>query len=171
MSSPDVLIRRLIPADAMALRELRLESLSAFPAAFATDLSEDAARPVDSFAEMLARPAEEQAVFGAFVDGELAGMAGFAREARAKMRHKALMWGVYVRPAHHGLGLGRTLVEAVIAHARGRVGLLQACVSTTNESARRTYFGLGFKSWGVERRALLVDGQWFDDEHIVLELD
>lgn len=171
MLPAEVLIRRLEPHDAAALRELRLESLRVFPAAFSTDLAEDAARPAEAFADMLAQPEGELAVFGAFVGGELAGMAGFAREAKAKMRHKALLWGVYVKPGRHGLGLGRALVEAVIAHARGRVALLQACVSTTNESARRTYFGLGFKSWGVERRALLVDGQWCDDDHIVLELD
>jgi GNAT superfamily N-acetyltransferase len=171
MSSPEILIRRLEPADAAELRELRLESLSAFPAAFATDLSEEELRPAESFAEMLARPQDELAVFGAFADRDLAGMAGFTREAPLKLRHKALLWGVYVRPERHGLGLGRALVEAVIGHARGRVLLLQAHVSTTNTSARRTYFGLGFKGWGVERRALRADGVWHDDEHIVLELD
>jgi ribosomal protein S18 acetylase RimI-like enzyme len=169
MSSSAVLIRRLEPDDAERLRTLRLESLRAFPAAFATATAEEEARSVDDFAAMLSDP-EERAVFAAFVDGELVGMAGFAREAKAKMRHKALLWGVYVRPSCHGLGLGKALVEAVIAHARGRVVLLHACVSTTNEGARRTYFGLGFQSWGVERRALLVDGQWCDDDHIVLEL-
>jgi ribosomal protein S18 acetylase RimI-like enzyme len=169
MSSPDTLIRRLEPGDAAAMRALRLESLAAFPSAFATDTAEDDARPVEAFAAMLSDP-EELAVYGGFVGGELVGMAGFAREAKAKMRHKGLLWGVYVRPACHGLGLGRALVEAVIAHARGRVALLHACVSPTNDSARRTYFGLGFQSWGVERRALLVDGEWCDDDHIVLEL-
>lgn len=167
MAEPTV--RALTPADAAALRALRLESLDAFPAAFASSTEEDAARSVEDFAAMLSDP-QERAVFGAFHGGELVGMAGFAREAKAKMRHKGLLWGVYVRPASHGLGLGKALVEAVIAHARGRVALLHACVSTTNERARRTYFGLGFKSWGVERRALLVDGEWCDDDHIVLEL-
>lgn len=170
MSTSDAMIRRLEPADAAVLRALRLESLRAFPTAFSASPEEDEARSVDDFAAMLADP-EELAVFGAFVDGELVGMAGFARDPKAKMRHKALMWGVYLRSACHGMGLGRGLVQAVIDHARGRVALLHASVAIHNEGARRTYFGLGFKSWGVEPRALMVDGEAGDEDHIVLELD
>lgn len=162
-------VRLLTPDDAAALRLLRLESLDAFPAAFATSTEEDAARSVADFAAMLADP-EATAVFGAFDGGELVGMAGYAREARLKMRHKAMLWGVYVRPACGGRRFGERLVQAVIDHARGRVELLGACVSTTNARARRVYFGLGFKSWGVEERALKVDGQWHADDHIVLPL-
>jgi len=169
MTESAVSIRRLTAADAPALRALRLESLQAYPAAFATAYEEDEGRSAEDFAIML-EGGDDLAIFGAFVDGELVGMAGFAREARLKMRHKATLWGVYVKPARHGLKLGERLVQAVIGHARGRVLLLQACVSTTNPSARRVYFGLGFKSWGVEERALLVDGQWHADDHIVLEL-
>ena len=170
MSDQAPIVRLLQPADAAALRALRLESLRAFPAAFSASTEEDEARSVDDFAAMLADP-EERAVFGAFVDGELVGMAGFARDPKAKMRHKALMWGVYLRPDRHGMGLGRGLVQAVIDHARGRVLLLHASVAIDNEGARRTYFGLGFRSWGVEPRALMIDGHAGDEDHIVLELD
>lgn len=169
MSDSLVSIRRLAPNDAAALRALRLESLQAYPAAFASAYEEDAARSVEDFAAML-EGGDELVVFGAFRGEALVGMAGFAREAKQKMRHKGMLWGVYVKPACHGRRLGERLVQAVIEHARGRVLLLHACVSTTNPSARKVYFGLGFKSWGVEERALLVDGQWQADDHIVLEL-
>lgn len=162
-------IRVLIRADAAQLRAVRFESLDAFPAAFATSSEEAAARSVEDFAGMLADP-DELAVFGAFSGDELIGMAGFTREGRLKVRHKALLWGVYVRPDRQGEKLGLRLATAVIEHARSRVDRLLACVSTTNPEARRVYFGLGFESWGVEHRALLVDGQWHADEHIVLDL-
>lgn len=169
MPDQPAIVRALTAADAAQLRSLRLESLRAFPAAFASSTEEDEARPVEDFARTLAEP-DELAVYGAFDGDELVGMAGYAREGKLKMRHKATLWGVYVRPDRHGQKLGLRLVQAVIDHARGRVSLLQACVSTTNPEARRVYFGLGFTSWGVEHKALLVDGAWHADEHIVLEL-
>lgn len=169
MSDQPAIVRALTAVDAAPLRAVRLESLRAFPPAFAASVEEDEARSIDDFARMLADP-DEMAVYGAFAGEELVGMAGFHRESRLKMRHKATLWGVYVRADRRGQGLGLRLVQAVIDHARGRVERLQACVSTTNPDARRVYFGLGFKSWGIEERALLVDGQWHADEHIVLEL-
>ncbi len=169
MSVSPAIVRALTAADAAQLRAFRLESLRAFPAAFATSPEEEEVRSIDEFARMLADP-DEVAVYGAFDGDDIVGMAGFTREGRLKMRHKATLWGVYVRPGRRGERLGLRLVQAVIDHARGRVARLLACVSTTNPEARRVYFGLGFQSWGVEHRALLVDGEWHADEHIVLEL-
>ena len=80
------------------------------------------------------------------------------------------MWGVYVRAAARGRGLGRLLVEQVIDHARGRVEQLHATVVTTGEAARQLYRRLGFQVYGLEPRGLKVGDRYFDQELMVLLL-
>jgi ribosomal protein S18 acetylase RimI-like enzyme len=156
--------RLLSGADAKAFQALRLEALERHPAAFAAAPEEEAGR---SLAEVALR-LDAGAVFGAFVDGRLAGSAGFAQPERAKKGHKGVLWGVYVQPAVRGQGLGRRLVEAVIGHARDRVEQLHATVSTTNLAARELYRRLGFQIYGLEPRGLKVGEAYFDQELLVL---
>ena len=89
----------------------------------------------------------------------------------AKKRHKGLLWGVYVREAARGRGLGRAVVARVIEHARAHVVQLHAAVVTTNEAARRLYRSLGFEPYGLEPRGLACAGRYFDQELLVLLLD
>ena len=44
-------------------------------------------------------------------------------------------------------------------------------VESTNEPARSLYASLEFRTYGVERRALLVGGEYFDEELMALVLD
>jgi ribosomal protein S18 acetylase RimI-like enzyme len=156
--------RRLSGADAGVFQTLRLEALEHHPAAFAATPEEEAGRSLEEVALRL----ETGAVFGAFVDGRLAGSAGFVRPERIKKCHKGVLWGVYVRPEVRGQGLGRALVENVIAHARERVEQLHATVSTTNQAARELYRQLGFQIYGLEPRGLKVGDRYFDQELLVL---
>jgi ribosomal protein S18 acetylase RimI-like enzyme len=156
--------RRLSGADAAAFQALRLEALERHPAAFAAAPEEEAGRSLDEVALRL----EQGAVFGAFVEGRLAGSAGFVQPDRLKKRHKGVLWGVYVQPDARGRGFGRTLVERVIAHARERVEQLHATVSTTNRAARQLYRQLGFQLYGLEPRGLKVGDRYFDQELLVL---
>lgn len=41
-------------------------------------------------------------------------------------------------------------------------------VTAANERARQLYRSMGFEPWGLERRALWIDGSFYDDEHMVL---
>ncbi len=156
--------RVLSGADAKAFQALRLEALELHPAAFAAMPAEEAGRSLEDVALRL----DAGAVFGAFVDGRLAGSAGFAQPERAKKGHKGLLWGVYVQAAMRGQGLGRRLVEQVIGHARSRVAQLHATVSTTNLAARELYRQLGFQIYGLEPRGLKVGDRYFDQELLVL---
>lgn len=110
-------------------------------------------------------------IFGAFAGERLVGMAGFAVYDRRKASHKGLMWGVYVQAQWRGQGLGKQLVENVIAHAARHVIVLEAAVGLTNESARRTYHALGFKPYGIERKALRVGDAFYDEELLFIEFE
>jgi RimJ/RimL family protein N-acetyltransferase len=161
-----LLIRRLQPPDAPAYRALRLESLSRCPCAFEHALGEEELLGPDDLALRL----DEIAVFGAFVNGTLCGIAAFTRPPFLKKRHKGVLRGVYVQPGVRGEGVGTVLVGAVIEHARGEVIQLHAAVSTVNHAARRLYARLGFIPYGLEPRGLRVDGTCYDQELLVLPL-
>ena len=96
-------------------------------------------------------------MLGGFVGDRLVGITGLLVEPRVKTRHKGFIYTVYVDKAFRGLGLAAGLVEAAIATAR-EAGLrfVTLTVAVGNEGARQIYERLGFRSFGVEPRGLLV---------------
>src|SRR5215218_2525104 len=96
MTAP-VSIRPLLPSDAQAFRELRLEALSNHPEAFSSSYEEELPSSLEEF------------------------------QARIP-------------------------------------------VVLTNESARRTYHGLGFRPYGIEPKAIRVGDTFYDEELLYLDL-
>lgn len=163
------IIRLLRPDDAGAYRTLRLQALRDHPEAFGASHEDEAARSLDMTTRRL-DGGPLNCVFGAFAGDDLVGTAGFIVPDRsAKSRHKGLLVGVHVSPAHRGRALGRRLVAAVIDHARAHVVLLQAGVGVDNAPALRLYESLGFRHYGLEDKALRVDGVFVDEALIVLD--
>jgi RimJ/RimL family protein N-acetyltransferase len=152
-------IRPLLAEEAGLYREIRLEALRAHPEAFGASFENEAAQKLEFFAGRLAG----NVIFGGFQDRTLLGTAGFMPQAGAKREHKAVLWGMYVRPAGRGTGLARLLVQSVLDHARGRVELVQLSVVAENSVARRLYASLGFEPYGIEAHSLKVDGQYHDE--------
>ena len=168
--SSQTMIRPLVTADADAFRALRLDALATAAEAFGSSHDEEAAFPLETFRARIEGP-EPSAIFGAFADGGLVGMAGFLASEKRKQRHKGTLWGVFVRPAWRGHGLGERLVKRVVEHAGQHVTILHASVVTTNQRARMMYQRLGFKPYGVEWQALCVDGIFYDEELLALDLN
>jgi RimJ/RimL family protein N-acetyltransferase len=163
------MIRRLVPADVDAYRAVRLDALRLHPEAFSSSYEEESAYPVDQHARFLSPPS---AVFGVFSGDRLVGIAGLYALERLKQKHKGNIVGVYVDTAHRGTGFSRGLLQAVIAEARRTdLRLVQLTVTVGNDRARRLYASLGFQSYGIERRALLVNGMFHDEEFMALDLD
>jgi RimJ/RimL family protein N-acetyltransferase len=51
----------------------------------------------------------------------------------------------------------------VLAHGRQHVELIQLGVATDNVAARQLYVSMGFEPYGIESRALQVDGRYVDE--------
>jgi ribosomal protein S18 acetylase RimI-like enzyme len=159
-------VRRLGAADAAAYRALRLDALQRHPCAFRASFDEEAGHTLEEFAARL----EADAIFGAFCDGALCGLAGLEIPQARNKRHKGVLFGVYVCPDRRRAGLGAALVSCVIEHARAHVEQLHAAVVVDADPARALYRKLGFRPYGLEPRALKVGEASFDQELLVLPL-
>jgi ribosomal protein S18 acetylase RimI-like enzyme len=167
MSQPDANIpqklfrvRRLEAHDAADYRDLRLEGLNSHPEAFGSSWEDESGKPADWWAERL----QANTIFGGWIDrSPLLGVAGFRAHAATKIRHKAVLWGMYVRPAARGTGLAAQLVQQVIEHARPLVEDISLTVVASNTAALRLYSAAGFEPYGIERRSLKVGEEYFDE--------
>ncbi len=170
-SASAALVRRLVPADASALRQLRLDALRETPEAFGSSYEEEHTLTLDDIRAWIA-PADDSAMFGVFAQDALAGMVGVARQRKLKTRHKAHIWSMYVAPGQRGQGLARLLMQAAIGHATGMRGVRQVQLSVTanNDAAFNLYVTLGFEEYGHECEALCVNGVLYDELLMALPL-
>jgi ribosomal protein S18 acetylase RimI-like enzyme len=88
-----------------------------------------------------------------------------------KLAHRGALWGMYVRPEARGKGLGAALVRRILDDASGQVEQMHLTVVASNGPAQRLYERMGFASYGVEPRSLMIDGSYFDEIMMVRHLD
>lgn len=154
-----VQIRRLDVADAADYRAIRLAALQGDAEAFGSTYEAEAGRPLSAFAERLA----SSVVFGAYVDGEVVGMAGFKQREGSRECHKAFVWGTYVRPDMRRQGVAEALIEALLRSAAQLVEQLTLCVVKDNAAAIALYRKFGFEVYGSEPRALKSAAGYADE--------
>jgi GNAT superfamily N-acetyltransferase len=95
------------------------------------------------------------------------------RENRVKIRHKGLIFRMYVASEYSRKGVGRALIQEVIRRAKLLIALEQINLTlvSTNLRARQLYSSLGFETYGLERRAHKSGHTFFDEEFMVLDLN
>jgi RimJ/RimL family protein N-acetyltransferase len=159
-----LLVRQLGPADREAYFQLRLRGLKAHPESFGQSYEEALAKGPGQHNAMLqgARAAEGDFLLGAYVSANapLIGVVGLLRNPHDKERHKAAVIGMYVAPEAAGHGVGRALLDELLARAAQIDGLRQIhlMVASRNEAAHRLYESRGFRKYGCELDALNVHG-------------
>lgn len=170
MSKSALQVRVLTERDADAYQALRLRSLQEHPEAFASSFEEEAQRTTGEISQRLSSP--NVTVFGAFEDQKLVGIVSLIRNTRVKMRHRAMIGGMYVAPAGRGRGAGKLLLDAAIAQAAASPEIEDLALEVTcgNESARALYTKVGFRSIGVNPKLIRVGEQYFDIESMILSL-
>jgi len=165
-------IRFLKATDAKQFWRLRLEALQNVPRAFGESAKEHQRTTIKETAARLRPGLNGGFVLGAFIDGVLVAVAGLARNQGEKNRHKALVWGVYVKEAVRSRGIGNALMSAVIDRAGSLPGLeqLRLAVGIDQSAAKKLYRSLGFKIYGREHRCMKVGSAYVDMDHMDLRL-
>ena len=161
----------LTAADAAAFRELRLRALKEHADAFTSSYEEDVRKPASATEQRLA-PESGNTFWGAFVGGEMCGIVGLIRDPRVKNRHSGDVVSMYVAPEFGRRGVAATLLGALIEYARHELHLEQLVLTVTasNAAALALYRANGFATFGLEPRAIQVNGEYFDKEHMILFL-
>ena len=164
-------IRRLTPADASAFQELRLTGLREEPSAFGSSYEEEKDFSASIIEGRLAARSD-QGPFGAFEQDTLVGLVALGRERMDKLAHKGLIWGMYVRPDSRGKGVARALLAEALSLARCVPELKQVnlSVNASNTGALRLYESFGFKAFGREPGALLINGELHEEIHMYLRV-
>jgi ribosomal protein S18 acetylase RimI-like enzyme len=164
-----LVIRKLSKKDVYLFRKVRLDALKEVPEAFAASFEEEEEQQLTFFETMLTG---DTSFFGMFDhDESLIGIISLGRSKLLKMKHKAAIGSVYVVKEARGKGVGKELLVNVIKIARElEIEQLQLVVASKNERAKQLYESLGFHTFGFEERALQVNGDYIDEDHMVMFL-
>lgn len=141
-------VRPFLAVEWEIYRDLRLRSLEDSPDAFCATLAEAQARPQGFWAERLQTAIDTglDQPLCAWLDGEPVGLAWAMREPDLGQAHLFQMW---VAPRHRGRGIGKMLLDAVIAWARAsQIRTLTLSVTRGNSAAQRMYDDAGFVPFG-----------------------
>ena len=161
-------IRELTSTDMSVYQALMLCGLQEHPESFRIS-AQDAGEPMVPFASSRL----DSFTLGAWLDGgQLAGVVSFARETQEKLRHKGLLYRMYVRGEASGRGIGRKLVQEVVKRARAIEGLehINLTVVSLNVQAKSLYTSEGFTLFAREERGLKIGESYFDEEQMTLHL-
>lgn len=164
-------IRILGYKDAEQYKKVRLHGLLHYPTLFSSSYEHESNYTVPEIEQRL-RPHTDKFTVGAFQDEQLVGIVTFIRETGAKLIHKGRLVGMYVLPEAREKGIERVLIEELVRLLNENSGLeqLQLTVESKNEPAIKLYESLGFKQYAVEKHALKVNGNYYDEVWMVKEL-
>lgn len=157
------MIRPLNEFDVEQFISIRSESLVKYPSSFGSppNVQIDHAQTIRD----LKAKSEENFILGYFSDNQqLMGIIGCIRESGIKFRHKAFIWGMYVRPELQGQQIGSQLLDACIGKISQVNGIEKIHLSVTNVSTQAIglYQNKGFQVFGNEVNAMQWNKQSFD---------
>lgn len=142
-------VRPFVATEWEIYRELRFRALEDSPDAYGGTIAEARARPQSFWSERLQSGLESQLdqPLCALFDGEPMGLAWGMREPTdLEQAHLFQMW---VAPRHRGRGIGRMLLDEIVAWARASgARSLNLSVTCGNSAASRMYYEAGFVSFG-----------------------
>ncbi len=165
MPTPEVTIRLLTDTDLPAYKALRDVGLQHDPEAFTSDFDTASALPPATYATRLGQPPDDHFILGAFdASGAMLGAVVCERESQLKKRHEAALVGMIIVPEQRKRGIGKALLKEFDALVRKLPGLEQVVLSVTASNAHAVglYEHAGFERYGLQPRAIKVDGQYHD---------
>lgn len=112
---------------------------------------------------------------GAFHKDSLVGIASFKRDGliRKKLRHKGILFKIYVHPDYRQIGIAKKLIQEVINRVSQikDIEQINLTVIPTNKHAKAIYENFGFKTYASEEKAIKWKGKYFSEDQMKLILN
>jgi ribosomal protein S18 acetylase RimI-like enzyme len=171
---PDLQIRAIAEADLETYKALRDHALAHHEEAFTSDAATEARRTAQSYSARLGSDANGESGFtlGAWRGDRLVGAITCERDPRSKVRHIGHIVGMMVMADQQGQGVGRALLDALIARASADDEMHQLTLSVTagNNAAVHLYESAGFTCYGSLARAIRIGERFLDKQLMQLNL-
>ena len=128
----------------------------------------------DLHAAFPTRDKEDSFTLGAYIDNVLAGIVSFSRDGadREKLRHKGILFRMYVGKDFRGQGIAKKLIGELIFRVNkiSDIEQINLTVISNNANARKLYEKFGFQTFGSEQNAIKWKGKYFTEDQMVLRL-
>ncbi len=145
-------VRRIRPDEGEALRGVRLAALADAPSAFGSTYARELSLTAEDWSDRAraGSAGSERATFFAVADTGIVGLVGGHRPEPTSPRVELVsMW---THPAARRTGVGRLLVDAVLAWARScGAQTVELWVTRGNVGAENLYLAMGFVDAGVHQ--------------------
>jgi RimJ/RimL family protein N-acetyltransferase len=111
----------------------------------------------------------ESFTLGVFVNACLVGTVSVERDLRTKLKHKALLFRMFVHSSAAGKGVGKALVNEAISQAKTMQGLRQIhlTVLDVNEKAIHLYSSAGFETFAHEPESVKIKNEFIGELQMV----
>jgi phosphinothricin acetyltransferase len=154
MTTREIQIRTLGEADWPAVRAIYLEGIATGHATFETEAPTWEAWDLTHFPGPRLVAVSDQGVIGWAALGRISSRAVYAGEAEVS---------IYVAAGRRGFGVGRTLLEKLIADSEaGDIWTLQANIFPENTASIELHKSCGFREVGRRERIGKMKGVWRD---------
>jgi ribosomal protein S18 acetylase RimI-like enzyme len=111
---------------------------------------------------------------GAYCENELVGVVSFEREGeyREKLRHKGLLFRMYVSDNLGRKGIGKQLITALLIRVKALrdIEKMNLTVISDNLQAKSLYLKYGFNTFSIEERAIKYRSVYHNEEQMTLDL-
>jgi ribosomal protein S18 acetylase RimI-like enzyme len=173
-----IIIREVQPSDFKDLFECYSSYYNEFKEnptlglpSFATEPS--ISQDLDWFSGLCRKVAEGNAVaIVAEIDSHAVGLCEVDRVLPSpEVSHRGVL-GIAIRREQRGRGAGTAMLERTIQECRkgGKFEIIELSVFSNNDTAKRLYRKFNFKTIGVRPRAIKRDGNYLDEDIMILIL-
>ncbi len=117
---------------------------------------------------------EDSFTLGAFENKQLAGVVCFMRDGRdrEKLRHKGILFRMYISNEFRGRGIAKKLIEEVILRVKKikDIEQINLTVISNNTTAKGLYEKFGFVTFASETNAIKWKNKYFTENQMVLKI-
>ena len=111
---------------------------------------------------------------GAYSENQLAGVVSFMRDGgdREKLRHKGILFRMYVSKDFRGKGIGKKLIVKLLERVMqiDDIEQINLTVIANNNQAKKLYEQFGFITFSAESNAIKWKGKYFTEDQMTLKL-